>query len=208
MDLQYFGGNCVVVAGKGIRVVVDDTLAELGLKSVAKQGDILLYTGRHKAPVVQPRLAVDGPGEYEVSGVSVLGIAARGHMDEPGTHDATVYRVIAEDATYLFVGHIYPELNDEQLEAIGMVDVMFVPVGGNGYTLDATGALQLIKAIEPKLVIPTHYADSSLHYPVEQQPLEQVLKNLAMEPTETISKLRFKPIEQSATTQLVILTRN
>jgi L-ascorbate metabolism protein UlaG (beta-lactamase superfamily) len=86
---------------------------------------------------------------------------------------------------------------------------MLVPVGGNGYTLDATGALQLIKKIEPKLVIPTHYADESIHYPVEQQSLEQALKNLGMEPKETVSKLHIKPDVSisSEAAELVILTR-
>ncbi len=49
---------------------------------------------------------------------------------------------------------MFPKLTDAEQEAIGIVDVMFVPVGGSGYTLDAAGALQLIKAVEPKIVIP------------------------------------------------------
>ena len=49
-----------------------------------------------------------------------------------------------------------------------MVDVMFVPVGGNGYTLDGVGALKLIKKVEPKLVVPTHYDDAMLQFPMPQ----------------------------------------
>ena len=88
-----------------------------------------------------------------------------------------------------------------------MVDVMVVPVGGNGYTLDAGGALQLIKTIEPKVVVPVHYADAALKYPVEQQSLETALKNMGMEVRETTSKFRYKPAETGATTQLVVLAR-
>lgn len=208
MDLQYFGGNCVVLTDKGIRVAIDDTLAELGLKSVTKQGDVALFTSSHAAPAAELRLFVDMPGEYEVSDLSIVGIAARGHMDEPNTLAATMYKIVADDTTYLFTGGIYPELNDEQLEAIGMVDVMVVPVGGNGYTLDAGGALQLVKAIEPKVVVPVHYDDSAITYPAAQQPFETVLKNLGMEVHETTGKFRFKPAEAGATTQLVVLSRS
>jgi L-ascorbate metabolism protein UlaG (beta-lactamase superfamily) len=208
MDAQYFGGNCVVLANKGTRIVIDDNLAELGLKSITKQGDIILFTGLHQTPTIDPRLLIEGPGEYEASDLSIVGVAARAHIDEAGTHNATIYKILVGGISYLFIGDVYPELNEEQLEAIGIVDVMFVPVGGNGYTLDVGGALRLIKAVEPKLVVPTHYADSAIHYPVEQQSLEQVLKNIGMEPREVATKLRLKQGEIiSSTTQLEILSR-
>ena len=208
MDLQYYGANCVVLSSKDFRVVVDDNLADLGLKSVAKQGDVVVFTGSHKDLSIEPRLLIDQPGEYEVANLSIVGIAAQSHLDEAGTRAATVYKMVIDDTSYFFTGHIHPDLSDDQLEAIGTVDVMFVPIGGNGYTLDATGALQLIRKIEPKLIIPTHYDDKALHYPVEQQSLEQALKNLGMEPRETVAKLRIKPGEpMSDAAQLVILSR-
>jgi L-ascorbate metabolism protein UlaG (beta-lactamase superfamily) len=88
-----------------------------------------------------------------------------------------------------------------------MVDVMIVPVGGNGYTLDGIGALKLIKKIEPKVVIPTHFDDRSLTFPVPQQPLDQALKSLAMEPKETVSKLRLKGSELGDLSQLIVLEK-
>lgn len=208
MDIQYYGGNCVVLSSKGVRIIIDDTLAELGLKSVTKAEDVALFTGPHTATKTGGRLIIDGPGEYEVSGLSIIGIAARAHMDPEGTRNATMYKVMTDDTNYLITGHIYPDLSDDQLEVIGMVDVMIVPVGGNGYTLDPTGALQLAKKIEPKIVIPTHYADEALRYPVEPQALDQVLKNLGMEPKETSNKYRFKPGEASDATQLIVVSRS
>lgn len=207
MDLQYCGGNCVVLSNKGVRLVADDNLAELGAKSVTKPEDILLYTGMHGSPAAQPRLLIDGPGEYEVSGLSIVGIAARAHIDPEGTHAATMYKVIADDTSYLITGHIFPGLSDDQLEAIGMVDVLVIPVGGNGYTLDPAGALQIIKKIEPKIVVPTHYADDGLHYPVVQQTLEQALKGLGMEPKDTVGKFHFKRGDVLDTTQLIVVSR-
>ncbi len=85
---------------------------------------------------------------------------------------------------------------------------MAVPVGGNGYTVDPGGALTLIKEVEPKLVVPTHYADKALSYPVPQQELSQALTELAMEPKETLAKLRLKHAELSDVTQLVILEKS
>lgn len=208
MDIQYYGGNCIVLSTKGIRIVVDDTLRSLGLKPVTKPGDVALFTGPHQQPGEGLRLAVDAPGEYEVSGISIIGIAAQSHMDEPGMQHATMYKIIADDTSYVCTGHVHPDLSDEQLEKINRVDVMFVPVGGNGYTLDPAGALQLIRKIEPKLVVPTHYADAAIQYPVEQQSLEQALKVLSLEPIETVAKLRFKPADSGDTTQLVVLTRS
>ncbi len=208
MDMQWYGANCVVITNKQTRIVIDDNLSDLGAKSVSKAGDIALFTGAHGEVSQTPKLMIDQPGEYESSGVSFYGIAARSHMDEEKKKSATIYKIMNDELSILVVGHVYPELNDAQLEAIGMVDVMFIPVGGNGYTLDGIGALKLIKKIEPKLVVPTHYDDPNLNFPVPQQTLEQALKALAMEPKETLSKLRYKPAEQTDSTQLILLERS
>jgi L-ascorbate metabolism protein UlaG (beta-lactamase superfamily) len=206
MDLQFHGANCISVTYKGTRLVIDDNLAELGGKSVVKADDVALYTSRHEGEV-PARLVFDGPGEYEVSDVSVIGVAARAHMDADGKN-ATLFKLIVGDLNVLITGHISPELSETQAEQIGMVDVMLVPVGGNGYTVDPVGALKLIKEVEPKLVIPTHYADKALNFPMPQQELSNALKELGMEPKETTSKLRLKPSELSDLTQLIVLEKS
>jgi hypothetical protein len=207
MDLQFYGANCIGLTYKGARIVIDDNLADLGAKSVTKPDDVALFTGQHGAGALA-RLTFDSPGEYEVSDVSVVGIAARAHVDEEGTLNATMFKLIAGDVSVLVTGHIYPELTDDELEAIGIVDLLIVPVGGNGYTVDPVGALKLIKDIEPKLVVPTHYSDKALKYSVPQQELSNALKELAMEPKETVSKLRLKHSELSDITQLIVLERS
>jgi L-ascorbate metabolism protein UlaG (beta-lactamase superfamily) len=67
--------------------------------------------------------------------------------------------------------------------------------------------LKLIKEIEPKLVIPTHYDDKDLSYEVPQQPLEEALKALSMEPREKVAKLKIKAGELPEITQLVVLEK-
>lgn len=206
MDLQFYGANCVSLTHRGTRIVIDDNLAELGAKTIVKPDDIALYTGPHKG-AASGRLSFDSPGEYEVSDTSIIGIPARAHVDSDGKN-ATMFKLIVGDQSVLITGHIYPELSENQLEAIGIVDVLIVPVGGNGYTVDPVGALKLIKAIEPKLIIPTHYADKAFNFPVPQQELSNALTELGMEPKETISKFKLKPSEITDVTQLVILEKS
>lgn len=208
MDIQFYGANCVSVTYKGQRVVVDDNLADLGGKSVVRAEDVALYTfpRPHSRPAA--RLHLDGPGEYEVADISITGIPARAHLDEPGTLGATMFKLAAGDTSVLVTGHIFPSLNETQLEEIGMVDVLVVPVGGNGFTVDPAGALQLIKTIEPKLVVPVHYADPSLKFEVPQQSLEQALTELGMEPKETVPKLRLKSGELSEVTAVVVVNKS
>src|SRR5262249_28679567 len=128
MDIQFHGANCLTFTGKRARIVVDDNLNELGAKTVAKEGDITLQTFQMPAPQTQSKLIVDQPGEYEVSEVSIYGIAARAHMDEERQRTTTMYKLVLDDTSILVTGHIYPELSDAQLEAIGTVDIMIVPV--------------------------------------------------------------------------------
>lgn len=207
MELQFYGANCVRITTKKAAIVLDDNLAEIGLSSVTKDGDIALFTGPHGEPAKSVKLIIDQPGEYEVSNVSIHGIAARAHMDEEKLQTATIFKLIAEDVRIVCLGHVYPELNDAQLEAIGTTDVLIVPVGGNGYTLDPIGALKLIKKIEPKLIIPTHYADGKIKYQVPMQELPDILKAMSMEPKETLEKLKLKAGELGELTSLVVLER-
>jgi L-ascorbate metabolism protein UlaG (beta-lactamase superfamily) len=208
MDLQFFGANCVSLSMKGLRIVIDDNLAALGGKSILKPDDIALFTSPEHEPV-KTRLCFDSPGEYEVSDVSIVGIAARSHMDEnDGKLSTTMYKLIIGDTSVLVTGHIHPDINDAFLEQVGMIDILVIPVGGSGYTLDPIGALKIIKEIEPKLVIPTHYAESDLQYPVPQVELDTALKELAMEPKERVTKLRLKPGELSDVTQLIVLEKS
>lgn len=202
MDLQFYGANCVSATYKGTRVVVDDNLAELGAKALTKADDVAMFTGAYTTSGA--RMVIDGPGEYETADISITGIAARAHTDEEGKKSATMFKVRAGDVDILFTGHIYPDFSEDQLETVGLIDVLVVPVGGNGYTLDPVGAQKVIKAVEPKIVIPVHYAEKGLTYPVPQQSLEDALKELG-EPTERLSKLKVKANDLSEATRLVVL---
>lgn len=206
MDIQFFGGNCIVISNKTTRLVIDDSLAEIGKKTILKNEDVAIYTSSNTTgPQLKTKINIDSPGEFEVSDISIVGIPARRHTEDSDKHSSTMYKITANDITILVTGHIYPELNESQLETIGMVDVLIIPVGGNGYTVDAAGALRLIKEIEPKLIIPTHYQEKGLNYPVPQVSLQDALRELAMEPKEKVTKLRLKASELSDVASLIVL---
>lgn len=206
MELQYFGANCFKITTKKAQIVVDDNLQQLGQKSVTKPSDISLKTF-HDIPDHECRISVDMPGEYETAGVVIHGVAARSHVDEEGKHSATLYTIEADGVRLAVLGHIFPDLNEDQLEQIGMVDIALVPVGGHGYTLDGVGALKIIKAIEPKIVFPAHYADKAIKYDVPQAELEDAVKGLGMEVTETLERFKYKPAELTDATRLIVLKR-
>lgn len=211
MDFQFYGANCVSVTHKSTRIVIDDNLVELSAKSIVKPTDVALYTAAFEKVAEsgeEVKLSLSHPGEYEVADISIYGIAARGHMDEEGSHTATMFKLIIGDLSVLFTGHIHPDLTEDQLESIGTIDVMFVPTGGNGYTLDPAGALKVIKEIEPKIVIPTHYADTALNFPVPQQELAQVLSDLGMEPKERLTKFKLKNSDITDELQLILLEKS
>ena len=120
MDIQFYGANCVVLNCKGARFVIDDNLVGLGAKAVAKAGDVALYTGPHELPPADAKLVIDHPGEYEIADISVYGIPAQAHLDEPGTHNATMYKLMTNDLTVAVLGHVYPELNDDGFVAANL----------------------------------------------------------------------------------------
>ena len=207
MEIEYFGGNCLKINTKTATLIVDDNLESLGLKSIIKEGVLALYTGIHEQPRADVKLIIDTPGEYEVSNVSIQGIEARSYQDEPSQNSGIILKIITDDIRLLVTGNIYPDLSDEQVESIGPVDVMVVPVGNNDVTLSGQEALKITKKIEPKIVIPTHFADKQIKYAASQQSLEEATKSLAMEVRDTVTKLKIKPADFGDTTQLVVLQR-
>ena len=206
MDIEFFGANCIRLTTKKATIVVDDNLPHVGGKSITKASDVTIATQDVLAVATSDQLAINMPGEYEVMNVSVVGISARAHTDEPEKKTATMYKFIADDTHILVTGHIYPDLDDKQLEAAGRVDVLIIPVGGNGYTLDPLGALKIIRKIEPAVVIPTQYDISNLKYEVPALKLEEAIQNLAMQPRdEPVEKLKGKDVVGGDATSLVLV---
>lgn len=209
MDIKFYGANTVRLQTKKVGVVIDDNLAAMGQKSVTKENDLSIYTStQDETKIPKSIFFVDKPGEYEVLNVSIKGISAQAHIDEPGKKNAVIYRLVIDDYKIGVIGHIYPEISDEQLESLGMIDVLLIPVGGNGYTLDGIGALKVIKKIGPSIVIPTHYKDSKIKYEVPQDNIEDVRKVLSMEPAEDLDVLTLKNREFAEGTKLVVLKNN
>lgn len=184
MDFEYKGGNCVVVSTKQGVLVVDGKLSPVGLKDVQPKDAIELATQTGFSSDAG-RVAVDMPGEYEINDISIHGIAAQRMIDYDGSLQATMYRVAFPNLALAVLGHVTTPLTDDQLENLGVIDVLILPVGGGGYTLDAHHAVDMVHKINPRVVIPTHYADSHTKYEVPQDALEPFITLLGAPHEET-----------------------
>lgn len=192
-EVEYKGANCVVISTKKGTIVTDPKLSLVGLKDANVKDAIELATeARFALNAEAARLNIEGPGEYGIADFDIHGVAAQRHLDsEADPKIATIYRIEAGDFRVALLGNIYEKLNEEELEEIGIVDILIIPVGGNGYTLDATGAAAIARQIEPKIVIPIHYADSGIKYEVPQDDFEIFAKELGGAVEET-PKLKLK----------------
>lgn len=212
MEIEYYGSNCFRIKTKEANVVIDDNIAAIGGKVVAKGDEVLVYTSKslsNEKAIEASRLVLDSAGEYEVGDISVTGIQTRGHMDESGEETATVYQFMYKGTTITVMGHVHPDLSDEITEMVGGTDVLVVPVGGNGYTLDPVGASSVIKKTEPDVVIPSQYNIESLNYEVPAAPLDDFLKTSGLQQAEPADSYKVdKPsAELAGSTHLVILKK-
>ena len=208
MEIKFYGGNCIKITSKKNSIVVDDS-SKIGLKSIVTDKDIYLLTDKRVADRADKAyFSIDSPGEYEVADVSIHGVPARAHIDMEKTSNATMYRVIVDDVRIAIVGHIHPDLTEDQLEDLGTIDVLIVPIGGNGYTLDGVGAQKVIRKIEPKVIIPTHYDNKSLNFEVPQASLTDALSALAMEPAETLDSFKIKNGDVGEGPRLIVLNQS
>lgn len=193
MEIQYYGANCIRVTTKKANLLIDDNLAELGSKSVIKDNDTVLYTFISDSErLSKAKLLIDQPGEYEIGDTSVIGVPTRAYADETGTLNGTIFKLEDEDVKVAIIGNSYADISDSQLEMLGAVDVLIIPVGNRENGLSGADALKIVKRIEPYILIPTHFEDKNVKYKQPQATLEEALKELAMEPVETTPKLKLK----------------
>lgn len=192
LEIEYNGANSVVLSTKQKRLIIDANVGVVGLKN-SKKLDIQLATEqRFLLPESEDYVTLEGPGEYEAGPFSIKGEAAWRHIDtEADAKIATVYRIEVMGIRIGVIGNVSQKLTDEQFEALGVVDILVIPVGGGGYTIDATDATKLVRQIEPKVVIPVHYKDPGINYEVPQEELDVFVKELNA-PLETEDKLKLK----------------
>lgn len=138
----------------------------------------LSYSG--KEPFV-----ISGPGEYEVKGVFIKGFASKSNYGEKERIN-TVYSVSLEGMNLFFLGAIGEPDVKEAKEAIDGIDVLFVPIGGNG-VLEPSVAYKFAVSLEPKIIIPMHYGDS-----LGKDALKVFLKEAGAEGVEHLDKLTLK----------------
>lgn len=192
-DIEYKGGNAVIISTKKSKLITDPKLSLVGLKDISTKDAVELATeSRFLVNDSSAHLVIDGPGEYEVGDFSIRGIPAVRHIDEESlSPQSTIYRVDIGEVGVVILGNISGNLDEDQLEAIGMADIVITPVGGGGYTLDHSSAIDLVRQIEPKVVIPIHYADSAVSYEVPQDALSLFTDELGA-PVESTDKYRLK----------------
>lgn len=192
-EIEYKGANCVVISTKKASIVADPKLSLVGLKDASVKDSIELATeARFALNSEDARLVIEGPGEYGIADFDIRGIAAQRHLDAATEPKAsTIYRIDTPEIRTALIGNIYEKLNEDQLEEIGIVDVLIIPVGGSGYTLDATGAATIVRQIDPKVVVPVHYDDAGLKYEVPQSDVDVFVKELGA-PVEEAPKLKLK----------------
>lgn len=205
MELQYFGANALKITTKKSTTFIDPQSDIAKLSVDTKKANLILATQPAFRPEKVPEDAfmVEGPGEYEFSDSSVKGVAVQPHTGSSGDKSSTMYRLVIDDTNILVVGHVDEKNAESQLEEVGMVDVVIIPIGGGGYTLDAVGAANLIRAVEPKLVIPVHYSDG-LAYDVPQQELEIFTKELSAHTEEATDKYKLKSLPEQLTVQPLV----
>lgn len=195
MQIEYKGANCVVIRDKNALIIVDPT-KNASVKDLQNPEAVVLATQPNFAPAEDAvkSFIIDMPGEYEHKDVSVRGIAVPAHLaaDEKAK-DAVMYRIETMGVSIAVIGHTVAPLDDDDLETLGKIDIVIIPVGGNGYTLDADDAGAIIKQLSPSVVIPTHYNDGQTKYEVPQDDLVAFEKEMGGDNIERQTIYKMKP---------------
>jgi len=192
LDVTWLGHGCFRLRGRGAAVVTDPYPPAIGLKLQRMDADVITVSHDHEdhnyTQVVRDgAYEIHGPGEYEIAGVSVVGL--------PTYHDAekgaklgrnTVYLIEIDDVRVCHLGDLGHKLGDAEAEAVASPDVLLIPVGGRT-TMNGEQAAEVVRQLEPRYVIPMHYAIAGLK--MELDSVDRFLKEMGTAASEAQPKL-------------------
>ncbi len=201
MIIQWFGHSYFRIDSKNKIIAIDPySKSTTGLNPPRFKSDILLITQQqenhnNKSVIMGDPLILEGPGEIETKGIFIEGIAQESN---------TIYLVKSEDITLCHLGNLEKKnLKEELLEKVANVDILLVPIGGHD-TIDHEEAISLINQIEPKIIIPMHYALPNLKIKLDS--LDKFLKAISKKP-EVLDKLVIRKNNLPGETKLITLNK-
>lgn len=208
MDISWLGHSCFRIKGSSATIVTDPYSAGLGYSLGKPTARIVTVSHEHPGHCYvegvggQPKV-VSRPGEYEISDVLIIGIATF-HDREGGKKRGknTVYLMEIDEVAVCHLGDLGHVLTNEQIEDIGNVDVLLLPVGGVS-TLNAPMAAEVVRQLEPKVVIPMHYKTPALNR--ELEPVDRFLKEIGAKQVSSQPKLSVTKSNLPLTSQVFLL---
>ncbi len=214
IKIQWLGHSAFYLRFPKLRAVIDPFPPSVGFKMKKMEADLVLVTHNHFdhsyiEGVKGNFMLINGPGEYEFHQVRINGWLTY-HDKEKGQERGlnTIYQLLEDNFSLLHLGDLGHPLEDELVEKIGQVDVLFVPVGGF-YTLPLEDVIKVIDQLEPHYVIPMHYrtVEHSDRF-AKIDPLDVFLKEMGVKKEEvTQPQLVLKIAEKELPTQVVVLER-
>jgi L-ascorbate metabolism protein UlaG (beta-lactamase superfamily) len=204
MQIQYFGLSSFKITTKEATIITDPFHKDSGLVAPRGAADILILAEKNNklysavSGISSEHFDVTDPGEYDIKGVTVTGIPLKQENKY-----VTVFLIESEDIRILNLTHIKDfNLKQEELEELGDIDILILPVGGNT-VLSASAASKVVNEVEPKIVIPSHYKTKDLILDLDS--LDKFVKEMGGK-KEEMEKLMVKKKELTEEgTKVVIL---
>ncbi|MGE5397557.1 MAG: MBL fold metallo-hydrolase [Chitinophagales bacterium] len=180
MKISWLGHACFLIAGEKVCLVTDPFDEETGYKPLSVHADIVTVSHPHHDHnavelVLGDPQVIRTPGIHHLDSIDIKGIEVYHDKQQGKSRGKNVAFVINIDGlTVCHLGDLGHILDKEQIAAIGPVNILLVPVGGN-YTINATEAMETIKKINPQITIPMHYKTPDCNVAVA--PVEDFIKN-------------------------------
>jgi len=213
MKITWHGQSCFRLLvksniGDKITILVDPFDKETGLTPPRGSADIVLITHHHHdhdnlQTVNGTPFVIEGPGEYDVRGVFIRGVYSY-HDNNKGAERGinTIYVIEAEEMKVCHLGDLgQKELADTQLEKIGEIDILMVPIGGI-YTINGEEAVKIINQIEPSVAIPMHYKIPGLNIKLEE--VKDFVKEIGVQ-QETTEEYNVKKLDLGEEMKVVVM---
>ena len=209
MEITWYGQTCFRLSERGLAAVVTDPYPpDVGLTFPRPRADVVTVSYddpqcRYTSGVRGPFKLFDGPGEYEVGGVFVTGIATFADGKRGASRGLnTVFTFDFGGLTVCHLGRLGHVPTQSQVENLGTVNVLLVPVGSGG-SLSPARASEVISLFEPSLVVPMYYKVRGLK--VSLGTLGRFLKEMGLEKVDGQEALKVSRTSLSEETRVVVL---
>lgn len=215
MKIIFLGhASFLLTSDKGVKIITDPYKPGCfggGIKysPITEDADIVTISHEHddhnETNIHGNPTFVRGAGKKQVKGITITGVDV--YHDECSGKERgsnTIFNMVIDDLNVVHLGDLGHNLSSAEVDKIGNVDILLIPVGGY-FTIDSRTAEKVINMLKPKVVVPMHFKTDKCGFPIAS--VDDFTKNKEVNKIDGEFQIRKETLPEKTTIYVLTSTK-